>query len=59
MYVELSKILVKNTIQLSDEQSKYLKKMRTISNIRNGLLDTWGKKRKAGVMPAFLEIYEK
>lgn len=46
MYVELFKILVKDTIQLSDEQSEYLKKMRTISNIRNGLLDTWEKKEK-------------
>ncbi|MBT0903508.1 bacteriocin immunity protein [Streptococcus infantarius] len=36
MNVELSNILVENKLQLSDAQSKQLKRLRSLSNIRYG-----------------------
>lgn len=36
MNIELSNVLVENQLQLSEEQSKLLKKLRSLSNIRYG-----------------------
>ncbi|AND78904.1 bacteriocin immunity protein [Streptococcus pantholopis] len=36
MNIELSKVLAENKIQLSEEQSKQLKRLRSLSNIRYG-----------------------